>query len=237
VAYKTNTLLPRLARVRGIAASGQDTDIGGFRALLFRDAKVGHLTATLARLTLWLKADNATATCLFPLGDTMTEESSSRGRPDDWSRGGYVPGEQYYGAGMGQPGMGQPGMGQPGMGQPGMAAEAPTAAIQPAEPRQAADAKGFLSALFDFSFTSFVTTKIIKVLYVLILILTSLSALLFTITSFKANATFGLLVLVIGDPLFILIVMGFWRLIMEGFIVFFRIAEDVRELRDRGQIH
>jgi hypothetical protein len=31
--------------------------------------------------------------------------------------------------------------------------------------------------------------------------------------------------------------MGFWRLIMEGFIVFFRIAEDVRELRDRGQIH
>jgi hypothetical protein len=50
------------------------------------------------------------------------------------------------------------------------------------------------------------------------------------------NTTFGFLVLVIGDPLFILIVMGFWRLIMEAFIVVFRISEDVRELRDRGQI-
>ena len=211
----------------------------------------------------------------------MTDQSSGRGRPDDWSRGGYVPGEQYYGApgspgpagpagpgmgapgnagpgmggpgmgapgnarpgmgapgmgpaGMGPPGMGAPGMGAPGMGRPGM--EAPTAAIRQPGPRQAADSKGFLSALFDFSFTSFVTTKIIKVLYVLILILTCLSALVFTFSSFRVNTTFGFLVLVIGDPLFILIVMGFWRLIMEAFIVVFRISEDVRELRDRGQI-
>jgi hypothetical protein len=206
----------------------------------------------------------------------MTDQSSGRGRPDDWSRGGYVPGEQYYGApgnagpgtgapgnvgpgtgggpgmgapgnarpgmgapgvgpaGMGAPGAGPAGMGAPGMGRPGM--EAPTAAIRQPAPRQAADSKGFLSALFDFSFTSFVTTRIIKVLYVLILILTCLSALVFTFSSFKVNATFGFLVLVIGDPLFILIVMGFWRLIMEAFIVVFRISEDVRELRDRGQI-
>jgi hypothetical protein len=39
--------------------------------------------------------------------------------------------------------------------------------------------------------------------------------------------------LVIGDPLFIIIVMGFWRLVLEAFVVVFRIAEDVRAIRER----
>ena len=99
---------------------------------------------------------------------------------------------------------------------------------------QTADARGFLSALFDFSFTSFVTPKIIKVLYVLILVMTSLSALIFTIGAFRLSAGFGLLTLVIGDPLFIIIVMALWRLILESFVVRFRIAEDVRAMRERG---
>ena len=99
---------------------------------------------------------------------------------------------------------------------------------------QAADARGFLGALFDFSFTSFVTTKIIKVLYVLILVLASISALLYTIVAFRLSAVFGFLVLVIGDPLFIIIVMAFWRLVLEAFVVVFRIAEDVRAIRERG---
>ena len=99
---------------------------------------------------------------------------------------------------------------------------------------QAADARGFLGALFDFSFTSFVTTRIIKVLYVLILILTVLSALVFTVSAFSGSRLFGLLTLIIGDPLFIVIVMAFWRLVLESFVVRFRIAEDVRALRERG---
>ncbi len=99
---------------------------------------------------------------------------------------------------------------------------------------EAADTRGFLSALFDFSFTSFVTTKIIKILYVLILIMVALSALVYTIIAFRLSAGFGLLTLIIGDPLFIIIVMALWRLILESFVVRFRIAEDVRALRERG---
>ena len=99
---------------------------------------------------------------------------------------------------------------------------------------QSADARGFLGALFDFSFTSFVTTRIIKVLYVLILIMVLLSALIFTYDMFQVSALTGLLTLVIGDPLFIVIVMAFWRLVLESFVVRFRIAEDVRALRERG---
>jgi hypothetical protein len=251
----------------------------------------------------------------------MTEQSSGQGRSDDWSRGGYVPGEQYAGeqyydagaAGSSRSGSGTPGQGgaagtaRPGQGTPGHAGAAgpgtPTTPIWQATPgqatpsragagqaapgqagagqaapgqagygqgaygqgahgqaygqgaygqgatppsgapatgsramgrSQAADARGFLGALFDFSFTSLVTTKIIKVLYVLILVLVSISALIFTIAAFRLSAAFGLLTLVIGDPLFILIVMAFWRLVLESFVVRFRIAEDVRELRERS---
>jgi Domain of unknown function (DUF4282) len=237
----------------------------------------------------------------------MTDQSSDKGWPDDWDRGGYVPGEQYHGAGASgssRPGSGMPGQGgsgygnpgqggagygtsgqgggagaaRPGAGTPGQAGAPgpgmPTSPIWQATPGQAtpgqagqgqgapgqagfgpnatppsggqpmgspamgrpqaADAQGFLGALFDFSFTSFVTTKIIKVLYALIMVLVSLSALVFTISAFRSSAVFGLLVLVIGDPLFIIIVMAFWRLVLESFVVVFRIAEDIRALRERG---
>jgi hypothetical protein len=216
----------------------------------------------------------------------MTEQSPGRGRSDDWSRDGYVAGEQYHGAGdqyrgasqqyrdpsqqyrdpsqqyrdpsqqyrdpseqyrdpseqyrdpteqFYAPGESYYGAGTADPGTAGPGNDPPTAAIRPSPPRQAADSKGFLSALFDFSFTSFVTTRIIKVLYVLIMILTILSALVFTVSAFNVTATFGFLTLIIGAPLFILVVMAFWRLILEAFIVVFRIADDLRELRDRGE--
>jgi hypothetical protein len=225
----------------------------------------------------------------------LTDQSSSQGRPDDWTRGGYVPGEQYYseqnygaGAGSSRPGPGAarpgvPGTGMPGTGMPGPGVGGagagqggqgsgpgmPTTPIwqpnpqqgvpsqgapawgapqqgtfQPgapqqsafpqSAPQQAAHSKGFFGALFDFSFTSFVTTKIIKVLYVLILVLAVVSALVYTIIAFKVNSGFGFLTLVIGDPLFIIIVMAFWRLVLEAFIVVFRISEDIRALRERS---
>jgi Domain of unknown function (DUF4282) len=202
----------------------------------------------------------------------MTDQSSSRGGPDERSRGGHVPGEQYtgeeyygvswsagpgqeesgsggYGRGQGGAGSGYGSAGQGGAGaarpSPGMPGSAPTGPgaagpglpttpIRQAAPGQAADARGFLSALFDFSFTSFVTTRIIKFLYILILVMVSLSALIFTFAMFRVSALTGFLTLVIGDPLFIIIVMAFWRLVLESFVVRFRIAEDVRAMRERA---
>ena len=148
------------------------------------------------------------------------------------------------GPGQGAPGQqqGMPGQGMPGQAGPGLGA-VPPAGAQPMGPppmgapmgmSQAADARGFLSALFDFSFTSFVTTKIIKALYVLILVVSSLVALFYTILAFRLGAVLGFLTLVIGDPLYIIIVMAFWRLILEAFVVVFRMAEDVRAIRERG---
>jgi Domain of unknown function (DUF4282) len=115
-------------------------------------------------------------------------------------------------------------------------AERPAAVIDDPPPREATDVRGFLGALFDFGFTSFVTPKVIKVLYMLIVIGTVVSALVFTFVAFKASLVFGFLTLVIGDPLFILIVLAIYRIILEIFVIGFRAAEDIRVLRERGDL-
>ena len=114
--------------------------------------------------------------------------------------------------------------------------ERPATAIVELTPSEAADPRGFLSALFDFGFTSFVTPKVIKVLYMLIVIGTVVSALVFTIIVFRASVTFGILTLFFGDPLFILITLAIYRIILEFFAVTFRVAEDIRVMRERGDL-
>jgi len=110
----------------------------------------------------------------------------------------------------------------------------PVSAVGDQAPGEAADPRGFLSALFDFGFTSFVTPKVIRVLYILIMVGTVLSALVFTVIVFKASVPFGILTLVFGDPLFILIVLAIYRVLLEFFVVAFRVAEDIRAMRERG---
>ena len=129
------------------------------------------------------------------------------------------------------------GMAEAEAGTARMEAERPAVTIRDPAPGPKADARGFLGALFDFGFTSFVTPKVIKVLYMLIVIGTVLSALVFTIMVFEASVAFGVLTLVFGDPLFILIVLAIYRIILEFFVVTFRVAEDIRALRERGDLH
>ena len=105
----------------------------------------------------------------------------------------------------------------------------------PAQPGPAA-AKGFLGALFDFRFTSFVTPKVVKILYPLIMILTGLTALSFIDIAFRASIGFGFVSLFILAPLFFLVVTAIYRILLEFFIVIFRVAEDIRALRERGDI-
>jgi len=98
---------------------------------------------------------------------------------------------------------------------------------------QAADARGFFGALFDFSFTSFVTVKIIKVLYILITVLVALTYLGYLAFSFIASPGLGIITLIFGAVISV-IILAFWRLVLESFVVVFRIAEDLRAVRERG---
>jgi hypothetical protein len=145
---------------------------------------------------------------------------------------GYGAGQPSYGAGpAGQP-AGPPSApgGQPsGQAPPGRSAFA-TQQFPAAEP------KGFLGALFDFSFTSFVTPKVVKVLYILIVVVVGLSAVGFALSVLAANVGLGLIVLLIGAPLYFLVVTALYRITLEFFMVIFRMAQDIRAIRERGDL-
>ena len=93
-------------------------------------------------------------------------------------------------------------------------------------------AKGFFGSLFDYSFSSFVTPRIIKILYVLATILIGLWTLFLVAAAFNASETAGVLTLFIVGPLFFIVSMLYARVILELVIVFFRINGNVQEIRD-----
>jgi len=95
--------------------------------------------------------------------------------------------------------------------------------------------RGFLSSLFDISFTSLITTKIIKVLYVLSIILIGLSALFFIVAAFHRSSAAGLVVLVIVAPIISLFYLIYARVLLELVIALFRIMENTAEMVEQGR--
>lgn len=123
-------------------------------------------------------------------------------------------------------------------GAPYQAQGAPYQAAQPGSagppPDAAASAKGFLASLFDFGFTSFVTPKIVKVVYILITVVLGLGTVAYIILGFASGSpTLGILALIFA-PIIGLIYLALWRIGMELFIVIFRMADDVRGIRMGG---
>jgi hypothetical protein len=95
------------------------------------------------------------------------------------------------------------------------------------------EAKGFFGALFDFSFTEFVTTKIIKVLFALAIIGSAIAAIAYIAMSFSASSGLGVVVLLLSPAIFILYVI-LARVWLEVIIVLFRIAEHVSDIAKKG---
>jgi len=90
----------------------------------------------------------------------------------------------------------------------------------------------FLSALFDFSFSEFVTTKIIKILYGILIVLAGVAALVAIISGFTNSVGQGILMLILSPLVFLLYVI-LARVWLELVIVIFRIAENVGEIAER----
>lgn len=88
----------------------------------------------------------------------------------------------------------------------------------------------FFGSLFDLSFTSLVTTRIIKVLYVLAIVVIGLYTFIFIAAGFNHSTADGILVLVIGAPIFALISLVYTRVLLEVVIALFRIMENTGEL-------
>ena len=93
---------------------------------------------------------------------------------------------------------------------------------------------GFLESLFDMSFTAFITTKIVKLLYILAIVVAVIVWLLLVVGGFNDSPGAGLLGLLLG-ALFFFIIVIYARVTLELIIVIFRIAEHAAEIADQGR--
>ena len=101
-----------------------------------------------------------------------------------------------------------------------------------------ADKDGFFSALFDFSFTRYVTPSVVKVLYVLLMIVVGLFVLLAIIGFLAAMAqdASGILLALIGIPLVLLGAvawLAFYRVGLEVAVSIIRTAQSVQSIDER----
>jgi energy-coupling factor transporter transmembrane protein EcfT len=94
-------------------------------------------------------------------------------------------------------------------------------------------------AIFDFSFTNFVTTKLIKFLYAIALIFAVLGFFAMVIAGFASlfgdGGAAGLAFLCLS-PFFLIFWILLARVYSEFIIVIFRIAESMSELVEQGKV-
>jgi hypothetical protein len=96
--------------------------------------------------------------------------------------------------------------------------------------------KGFFGSLFDVSFTSFATSRIIKVLYILTIVVIFLYAVIWVIASFAADPGLGAASLFIGAPIFVLLSLMWTRLLFELAIAVLRIMENTNAMVGGGGV-
>lgn len=88
-----------------------------------------------------------------------------------------------------------------------------------------------MKELFDFDFNSFITPKIVKIVYILIMIGLGVVYLAMVITTFAARqAGLALLILFVLGPLAVLIYLALARMGLESLIASIRTAQNTGEL-------
>ncbi len=96
------------------------------------------------------------------------------------------------------------------------------------------EGKSFFGSLFDFSFSSFITPKIIKILFVIGLILTAILTLFIIIFAFIGSIASGVIALIFSPVIFFLYVLAV-RIYLELLIVIFRIQSDIAKIAERSK--
>lgn len=94
--------------------------------------------------------------------------------------------------------------------------------------------KGFIGSLFDLSFTEFVTTRMIKILFVLAIIGAAGVAVSMIIKGFASDIGTGVVMLVLSPLIFFCYIL-LARMWLELIIVIFRIAENTGRLVEQGK--
>ena len=131
----------------------------------------------------------------------------------------------------------------PGPGAPG-AAGAPVGGSTPPPPPPVAptggpsgmssipdptrEGAGFFTALFDFSFTNFVTPILVRFVYLLATVALVASWLIFVFAGFANSVGTGLAALILG-PIFVIIYLAVIRMTLEFYLSVVRMSEDIHQ--------
>ena len=112
---------------------------------------------------------------------------------------------------------------------------APPAPVAPPAPPAAPNAmveqtKGFISRLFDFSFTTFITPAIVTVVYIIVCVVAVLGWLGLVVTGFMGAWWLGLLALLLGWIGALLMII-FARIALEVGVALIRTAENTSALK------
>ena len=95
-------------------------------------------------------------------------------------------------------------------------------------PEPSRESAGFFSALFDFSFTNFVTPMLVRFVYLLATAALVASWLVFLFAAFARDVSSGLVVLVLG-PVFLVIYLAVIRMTLEFYLSVVRMSEDIHK--------
>lgn len=87
---------------------------------------------------------------------------------------------------------------------------------------------GFFNALFDFSFTNFVTPILVRFVYLLATVALVVSWLIFVFVGFAQGAGTGLTALILG-PVFLVIYLAVIRMTLEFYLSVVRMSEDIHK--------
>jgi len=91
--------------------------------------------------------------------------------------------------------------------------------------------KGFLGTLFDFSFSEFISEDLIRILYAISIVLAIVAAIAGVFAAFSNSVSAGIGALILG-PVVLFVYILFIRVLMEFFIVFFRIADYLKQIAE-----
>jgi hypothetical protein len=93
-------------------------------------------------------------------------------------------------------------------------------------PNPAQESVGFFNALFDFSFTNFVTPMLVRIVYLLATVALAASWVVFLVAAFAQNVGSGLVALILG-AVFLIIYLAIIRMTLEFFLSVVRMSEDI----------
>lgn len=105
-----------------------------------------------------------------------------------------------------------------------------TVAVMSVPPVIPTSRDGFFSTLFDLSFTRLLTTRVIKWLYILLIIVVGIGLVVTIVSSIIAGSITGVLISVVVGTLGALLTIIYGRIVLEVLLAIFRILETNREI-------